>query len=379
MNLNKALGRVATTFVAGAMLTALAMPAYAAPNTAVSGQNIFKVKLDMTNAEGAGKPNVNFTYTIDDDASPVAATATSPEIKAGVFPEGTTEPVIATADWENASYTADSNPETEGNQKPYYEANVKMNFPDGTFTEPGIYRFTVDPVETDTSYKGVDVDETNRYIDVYVAYPLDGEGQVNQNAPVVITAVQLVNTESTATNTEIGGENKVEYSSKASAYENSFTTYYVTITKNVAGQMGDKGKEFNFDIDVTDPNTSAVLSTVTLENATGATSTFTAEGTEFVAPVGAKLKHGESVVIKGVPAGTTVKIDETNADGYVVTYSDGVVNGSATINANTEITVTNTREAVSPTGIVMNVAPYVLLVVVAAAGCFVFLRKRRED
>ena len=40
---------------------------------------------------------------------------------------------------------------------------------------------------------------------------------------------------------------------------------------------------------------------------------------------------------------------------------------------------TNNREAVSPTGIVMNVAPYVLLVVVAAAGCFVFLRKRRED
>ena len=39
----------------------------------------------------------------------------------------------------------------------------------------------------------------------------------------------------------------------------------------------------------------------------------------------------------------------------------------------------NTRDAVSSTGIVMNVASYVLLVVVAAAGCFVFLRKRRED
>ena len=39
----------------------------------------------------------------------------------------------------------------------------------------------------------------------------------------------------------------------------------------------------------------------------------------------------------------------------------------------------NNKESVTPTGIVMNVAPYVLLVVVAAAGCFVFLRKRRED
>lgn len=43
------------------------------------------------------------------------------------------------------------------------------------------------------------------------------------------------------------------------------------------------------------------------------------------------------------------------------------------------VVFTNTKSASTPTGIVMNVAPYVLLVVVAAAGCFVFLRKRRED
>ena len=40
---------------------------------------------------------------------------------------------------------------------------------------------------------------------------------------------------------------------------------------------------------------------------------------------------------------------------------------------------TNTKDAVSPTGIAMDIAPYALLVVIAAAGCFVFLRKRNED
>lgn len=39
----------------------------------------------------------------------------------------------------------------------------------------------------------------------------------------------------------------------------------------------------------------------------------------------------------------------------------------------------NSRNSSTPTGIVMNVAPYALLVVVAVAGCFVFLRKRNED
>lgn len=48
-------------------------------------------------------------------------------------------------------------------------------------------------------------------------------------------------------------------------------------------------------------------------------------------------------------------------------------------NDNPTHTITNTRSTTTPTGIVMNVAPYALLVVVAVAGCFVFLRKRNED
>ena len=48
---------------------------------------------------------------------------------------------------------------------------------------------------------------------------------------------------------------------------------------------------------------------------------------------------------------------------------------------NTTATITNTKNAVSPTGIMMDIAPYAVLVVIAAAGCFIFLRKRhaKED
>lgn len=378
MKLNKTIGRVATTLVATAMLASLAAPAYAAPNNAVTGQTIFQVNLDMTNAEGAGKPNVSFTYEIDDDATAVPANeeTKTPEIKAGEFPEGTTSPLTATADWSNATYTADSDSETEGNQ-PCYTADVKVNFPAGTFTEPGIYRFTVTPEQSDSTYAGVNVDETVRYIDVYVAYPLDQEGNVNQNAAVEITAVKLVNKDSNATT---DGEN-VNYTSKQDAYMNTFTTYDVTITKNVAGQMGDKSKEFNFSIDVTDPNATAVLSSVTLQNANATSASFASkENGTSVANVVADLHHTESVVIKGVPKGATVDIDETNADGYTISYSENAANGQATVGTeDVAVTVTNTRNAVTPTGIVMDIAPYALLVVIAAAGCFVFLRKRRED
>ena len=47
--------------------------------------------------------------------------------------------------------------------------------------------------------------------------------------------------------------------------------------------------------------------------------------------------------------------------------------------ANNDVAYTNKLDTVSPTGLAMNIAPYALLVVVAAGACFVFLRKRRED
>ena len=66
----------------------------------------------------------------------------------------------------------------------------------------------------------------------------------------------------------------------------------------------------------------------------------------------------------GVSGNVEAKVSEDNTDAYDV---------------ENEVLFTNDRDAVSPTGIVMNVAPYALLVVIAAAGCFVFLRKRDED
>ena len=78
----------------------------------------------------------------------------------------------------------------------------------------------------------------------------------------------------------------------------------------------------------------------------------------------------------------TVSETDYRSSGYTTKINDNEVREvvNVTYDAdNNDIAVVNTRNAVSPTGIVMNVAPYALLVVVAAAGCFVFLRKRRED
>lgn len=102
------------------------------------------------------------------------------------------------------------------------------------------------------------------------------------------------------------------------------------------------------------------------------------------------LAHDEAIRIIGISNNETVTVTETSyaADGYETpTIAGGTVdtnNKNKTVvtfdkTQTNDVAYTNTRDAVSPTGLAMNVAPYALLVVVAAGACFVFLRKRRED
>ena len=51
MNLNKTFGRVATTLVAGAMLTALAMPAYAATSAPTTDDETITFNSTLTLAD----------------------------------------------------------------------------------------------------------------------------------------------------------------------------------------------------------------------------------------------------------------------------------------------------------------------------------------
>ncbi len=70
------------------------------------------------------------------------------------------------------------------------------------------------------------------------------------------------------------------------------------------------------------------------------------------------------------------------SQGYTVTDSDestdaGTVSGKVTADG-TQESITNTKSASTPTGIVTDIAPYALMVVVAVAALVLFLGKRRD-
>lgn len=357
MNLNKTLGRVATTLVAGAMLTALAMPAYAT-NYDGSAGIVFNKTIDMTNATGATVPNATYTYGIE-PGTYIAAQDGKPEIKAGLEGATITRDVAFTS-----STTISENKAT---------APIKVDLSAVNFVDPGIYRYKI--TETDPSVVGLATssDDNVIYLDVYV---------VNSGDSVTVQSYQLTNN---AAAPSVSGTVANYGEAKFETDIDEYTTYTLTVTKAVSGNMADKDRDYPFTIDLSNLSNGTNVSVDGVQNAKGAEN----GALSISKSLNPKSETTDHVVITGVPGdaaysvaealneseGFTVKVGETtltNVEGKYTTTGE-----MSSKNAN--VTVTNIKEAVSPTGIVMNVAPYVLLVVVAAAGCFVFLRKRRED
>ena len=73
---------------------------------------------------------------------------------------------------------------------------------------------------------------------------------------------------------------------------------------------------------------------------------------------------------------TTIKIG--NTDATEKENADRKVEGK-TIAENTTVTFTNTRNVDTPTGVILNIAPYILMVALAGVLAFFFLRKRHYE
>lgn len=184
------------------------------------------------------------------------------------------------------------------------------------------------------------------------------------------------------------------------------------IVKTVDGSMGNYNDDFEFSVSASplvNGKTYNAYYEVYNEGTQAWEQDATKDRTDAITisanPTTITLSHNERLRIAGLSnnetyvanekdyaaTGYTTKIDLPGSAQDVTTasgtegnkvYASGNVTftkGDAGNHDQNVVTFTNTRNAVSPTGLAMNVAPYALLVVVAAGACFVFLRKRRED
>lgn len=166
----------------------------------------------------------------------------------------------------------------------------------------------------------------------------------------------------TPTSTEANGSIP-KYSTATANFTNAYTPSNRTITlkKVVTGNMGDKNQSFTFSA-----TNNATLGTTSLKG--GETTTITA-------------KVGENVTITETDPGSyTVSAAGVEDGKFNEKENSYTFTVTKDMNTNTVITFTNTKTIQPPNGITTTIAPYAIMVVLAAgAGVyFVYSRRRRN-
>jgi hypothetical protein len=157
----------------------------------------------------------------------------------------------------------------------------------------------------------------------------------------------------------------------------------LTVTKTIGGDYGDKTKEFSITVTVTIPST-AEATDVEVEDGT-------VEGEAPTLTVTKDLANDGTIKFTKLPAGTTFKVEETQdaeytgkIEGDLITtasFDKGAnIEAESTgpiLIAGNEVTLTNNRDEMIPTGVIINTLPYILIVAIAAAGFFYIQMKKK--
>ena len=331
-------------------------------STGEGGSNTQKVSIDPKTAESAaGNPTTAVTVTI-----PKVISATKDEQvydDADKHPEVNLSFTVVSKSVELSTVTTAPDVTIEGLTiaEGAKTGELKITLP--SYSAVGIYTYTV--TENATNIAGM-TEATNLELKVTV----------------------IQNTETG--NLQIAGIAVRQDSQKTDEIENQYKSGRLKVTKVVAGNMGDRTKEFPITITLNAPDGKTVASTVTYKVNDGeATSVTFANGT---ATVNVNLKHKDYVEISNIPEGVTYTVAEDADIKHVNTPDAEQTNVNAykvggEITEDTDIAVakltsyeiTNTKEIKIDTGITLEPLPYVLLMVLAAMGLVVLKLRKRED
>ena len=326
---------------------------------------------EFTADSTATLPEIEFEFTIA-PGTPVAASATSVEILEG--PVTATAPSVGTASFDSDSpTTADTNDAT----KKIATADVEVDFSDVVFPGPGVYRYVLTETQSNLDYIHND-DNAIRYIDVFV---------VNENDELVIDSFAMRNV---ATNIDpTTGEYVENADDKDDGYTNDFLTNDLEFSKAITGNQSDKNKQFAFTLSLSDvvPGTyNVVVSRADVVDADE--SNVEGSDTVYTLTVGADgafegkfyLADGDTVAISDLPAGYTYTLTEDPED-YISTenldgYADPTSDEGVTEDVKTGFT--NTREGITPTGVILTVAPFAIGLLLFGAIVLYMISKRRR-
>lgn len=376
-----------------------------------SAANVPNVTFDFSIAAGSAIP-----YTAGSQFQVFAgndATNTN-----GVLPTITAnQAAFVAGDTTYASAQSGDSVTLDANEK-YAKKTVSIDFSGVQYKEPGIYRYIL--TETSAGQQGISYDTQNpdgdhdkeRILDVYVT---DNSGSL-----VVSNYILHDNVDDEMPAGSNWGSNPTQTSGalgdKSDGFVNEYTTYDMTFSKAVAGNQASRDKYFKFtvelsgagagtvyDVDVTGIDAAPVQTAATqytaavMGAANAADDNSTLNGKQIVTDAqGAAtkdfyLQHGQSVVIKGLPAGAKYTVTEVqedykasatatgDSDVAIAAAGNSAADTTTGITADTTNAFTNTRDGIIPTGILLTGGIGLAAVAIGVGGFALLSKKKRNE
>lgn len=267
-----------------------------------------------------------FTFTLEADGDATTQAIADDKI---ILPSPTT----ATVTGDGTGYTKD------------------FSFGAIKFKEPGKYTFKITEKLPDDVNKDNPVSNGIRY-DTHVT---------------TVTVTVSKSDDGTLSATAVYNNGTVSQDDKKAQFVNRQES--LTITKSVTGRQGDRDKGFDFKITLKDASNKDLEGSYSyIGGVLNGVQGVTAPKSGTVTNGGSiTLKHGQTITIQGLPAGTKYTIEETNAkaDGYT-TKINNQVSADCTItdtvqdNATQVVNFVNERDGTVPTGIMIDSFPWMM-------------------
>lgn len=358
--------------VAVAMMATMAMPSFAAlsKTETVAPNNDNEVEITKTYT-GTGFGQETVELEIGNDGKPVEITHSS-----------MTATEIAAAKNNMIIKISDSQPNGITVSDTTGTGTFKVKLPD--YSRVGTYIYQIKEKAGDTA--GMTYDTAQRWLVVHVINNLNAEGEVTTG---LTYKVAMYNADPTSMTTA------QLLAAKSDGFTNTYENGKFTVEKKVKGNMADRDKVFNFRVTFTG-----------IDNMKGK---IKANGTDITLDNGTydfTLKHGDKCEFTNIPFGVTATVNELHVDENgnktVIAKADGAINdsykvsydnyqsviiGSKTetdtgvkVNAEFATTITNSSTENVDTGVILDNAPYILMLAVVAGGAMMLvIKKRREE
>lgn len=339
--------------VAAAMIATMSFPAFAArptPNVGSDGLVTITKKYTVTGSEEKKAPAETFTFTVTPGAKVNGAEKTVEKSEATTIPT-----MAANSNEKTVAFTALTEDGTGTFTVDVANLNIK---------KPGMYYYTV--TETPSNTAGVDYAAKSMIMVITAGYADDGEDSSLSYWAAL--------------------HDSTNYNDKNSKFENTYTAGSLKVTKKVTGSLGDKDKKFNVDVTFTAPAGKTVESTITYVN-NGAESIapdawkLNTTTNQYEAKVTVELAHKGSVQFNNIPKDVTYIVEEQDysREEYTATY-EGDKSGTIANDVKSTTITNNKGDDNIDTGVILDNAPYILMLAVVAGGAMTLvIKKRREE